>query len=38
VAADAGRAAIVFGDRLRLGAADNDGDEPVISLQQRLPD
>lgn len=27
-----GAAAMVFGDRLRLGAADNDGDEPVISL------
>jgi small ligand-binding sensory domain FIST len=27
-----GAAAMVFGDKLRLGAADNDGDEPVISL------
>jgi hypothetical protein len=27
-----GAAAMVFGDQLRLGAADNDGDEPVISL------
>ena len=27
-----GAAAMVFGEKLRLGAADNDGDEPVISL------
>ena len=26
-----GAAAMVFGDKLRLGAADNDGDEPVIT-------
>jgi hypothetical protein len=27
-----GAAAMVFGDKLRFAAADNDGDEPVISL------
>jgi len=27
-----GAAAMVFGDKLRLGTADDDGDEPVISL------
>ena len=27
-----GAAAMVFGDNLRIGAADNNGDEPIVSL------